>query len=357
MPEIIGPFQTVSSTIPALDAHTTHLQHLANQEVSRQILRDRFHLPKTILNNCSQLLSAHVAQALEFHTQSISARPSIRPVLQYYAYLNLAVATIIAYRPPNFEQYRQHGVEDQTHKLTRLEFTSAILKVKRGAVPLFHSIISGEPLEGRILRFGLLTAAIPMLAHELTTAFKKTTQTIIVSDQVSQISDKWRSVISFQCEPASGAPPTRLTPRRIQRAIPLLRKEYIRDSKSAAPLRYRSRMKWKTEDQARKQHRKNCIQMINYGGHFVIPGEEVTSYRWQGVSRIPLMPTLTASLLLAFSLSCMVRYRPGILTKAMSSPINLLIETFVQEADGCVIPAFRNLLYREELSVGTVPYL
>jgi len=36
------------------------------------------------------------------------------------------------------------------------------------------------------------------------------------------------------------------------------------------------------------------------------------------------------------------------------SPVNILLDTFVNEADGTVIPAMRNLLFREEMVVRPV---
>lgn len=358
MPNIIGQFDSVSSTSGPLEGHVAHLRHLAHQHVARQILREQFCFSRPDSEKHSQLLSAHVAQALEFHAESIAARPSIRPVLQYYSYLNLGVACILAYRPPDFHQYRKHGLGDQTHKLTRLAFSSPIVEVRRGAVPLFHSIISGESLEGRTLRFSELVASVPILAHELATAFGKTTQTVLVRENVQEMSKRWRSVVTFQCEPDGAR--TQISLKRRQRAMPRLSTDYKLHDRAASRLTYCSRNSWSTQEAAWKPHRVNCLRMVNYGGHrfqFRPPYGVEISYRWHGVARIPLMPTLTASLCLSFALSSMVRYRPVLLAKAMSSPLNLLIDTFVQESDGFIIPALRNLLFREELCIGRVAYL
>ena len=101
-----------------------------------------------------------------------------------------------------------------------------------------------------------------------------------------------------------------------------------------------------SEQQAWKTHKKNGIKLINFGGHI---GHG--SYAWQGVSRMPLLPTLTSTMLISFTLSSIVRYRPNLLDAAMNSPMSLLLDTFVNEADQVFLPTLRNLLYRQELTI------
>ena len=112
MPEIVGEFYTVTTTIPPLDAHIGHLRHLTNLGIAERLLRESHSLTTTQSRNTSKLLASHVAQALDFHVESRNARPTIRPVLQYYSYLNLAVAAILAFRPTGFDGYGSHGVQD-----------------------------------------------------------------------------------------------------------------------------------------------------------------------------------------------------------------------------------------------------
>ena len=80
-------------------------------------------------------------------------------------------------------------------------------------------------------------------------------------------------------------------------------------------------------------------------------------YSWRGVHRTPLLPTLSSILLLSFSLASIVRYRPILLEGIMASPTALLIDTFVGESDSVFIPAIRNLLYREEMAVGSTDFI
>ena len=180
MPEIIGPFKIISTSVRPLDAHLAHLRHLTVPKVARDILHSRFKLSAKTAKETAPLISSYVRRALEFHEQSRTSAISLRPVSQYYSWLNLAVACILAYRPHNFEQFRNHGVQDLSYKLDTLELSSEVVRVKHGAVPLFHSIISGEQLENQVIRFGHLVSAIPLISYELTDAFQRKTQIIDV---------------------------------------------------------------------------------------------------------------------------------------------------------------------------------
>jgi hypothetical protein len=54
-------------------------------------------------------------------------------------------------------------------------------------------------------------------------------------------------------------------------------------------------------------------------------------------------------LLLAFALASLYRYRPNLLDSIESSKISLIFDVFLNEADGFLLPAFRNLIYGELL--------
>lgn len=104
--------------------------------------------------------------------------------------------------------------------------------------------------------------------------------------------------------------------------------------------------------------------MVNFGGHNTAsiqsktfmgtPIKSASIYSWQGISRVGLLPSLTSALLFSFALASIVRYRPELLAKTMSSPMNLLVDIFIQESPAFMIPSFRNLLYREELTIEQV---
>ncbi|OEU60213.1 MAG: hypothetical protein BBJ57_09185 [Desulfobacterales bacterium PC51MH44] len=351
MPEIIGPFTAVSSSVPALEAHVAHLRHLTNTGIALDILRERFQSTAGQAREAAKLIAAHVGQSLAFHEQSRSASPLVRPVLQYYCYLNLAVAAILSYRPINFNQYRRHGVEDRTHALSSLELSSIVVLINRGAVPLFHSIVSGVSLYGKRLRLGQLAAGFQMVSHELVTEFGKVSQPIRVDDQITDVSGSWFSEFSFKPVVKGQT----ITPKRLEAAMPLLSSDYRLQPIVDDGISYRSIANWNRQSKALRVHKANGLKLVNFGGHS-INSSEFTSphcvYFWRGVTRIPFLPTLSSILLMSFSLASVARYRPVLLQKAMASPIHLLIETFVQEADGVYIPSLRNLLYREEVAIG-----
>lgn len=359
MPGIVGDFESVSSTLPPLDAHVAHLRHLTNQRVAREFLEQRHRVPGRELRATTKLWAAHIHQALEFHMESRSAPMTIRPVLQYYCYLNLAVATILAKRPPNANQYRQHGVEDKTHAVSQLDLSSVLLRVKKkGAVPLFHSLLSDVSLEDRRLRFGQVIAGFHMCGHELVEAFNKEVQTFAVQESVAEEAGQWYSVFKFSELRGDQAVRVR-QPGKLERAMPLLVSNYSRDVADPTHTQYRSTNSWGTESAALRIHRQNGMKLANYGGHSVIstPGSAQPVYAWRGVSRRPLMPTLSSTLLMAFSLASICRYRPMLLRSAMQSSIALLINTFVNEADAVFIPSLRNMLYCEELTISSVEYI
>jgi len=276
-------------------------------------------------------------------------------MLQYYCYLNLAVATILAFKPKNFEQYRRHGVEDWTFALSKLDLSSTVLKVKKtGAVPLFHSIFSGVPITNQSFRFGEIIASFHMCNAELTNQFSKTLVRYRVQEDVKEISGMWFSEYSFseQLEDGSnrGAPRT-----KIEKAMPILISQYRKVSSGSEETAYRSKNSWFTEKLARQHHAKNGMQLINYGGHATKSSAFgiLQNYYWHGAPRKPLLPTLPSTLMMAFSLASIVRYRPKLLETAIESPLSLLMDSFSAESDHVFIPSIRNLLYREEMVISS----
>jgi hypothetical protein len=358
MPNIIGNFESVITSIPPLEAHTGHLRYLTNEKITKDLLSDVHGMTATDAKDTAKIFSPHIRQALNFHNESKNSIPSIRPVLQYYSYLNLAVAAILAFRPSNFNQYRRHGVEDRTHSLSKLDLSSEVLKIKRGAAPLFHSIFSDTSLYNKKFRFGQLASGFHMFSHELSNRFNKKTQKYDVKDEVRNVDGRWYSVYKFfeyDNKVQKKAPQ-----KRIEDAMPLLKSDYDCNNTNATQLEYISKQNWSNEANANKVHRKNGIKFINYGGHRIQSDAlngPTNIYIWNGISRIPLLPTLTSILLLSFSLASIVRYRPLLFDVSMNSPILLLIDTFVSEADSVFISSMRNLLYREEIAVGYIDYI
>ena len=352
MPEVVGPVSMVRSTIPPVEAHCAHLRHIAAVATARRILRSKFGLSGSVLRDASSSVSAHVEQALHFHSQSLVAPQRIRPILQYYCYLNLAVAVVRAYRPPNFQQHRHHGVEDRSHSLKDLDLRSVLMVAKRGAVPLFHSLLSGEQIYGRRFRLNELAASIPLISYELESLFGAKTQAIGVDEKVIQDGKRYQSYVALRCADRNRGK-ARLTQARIERAMPSLRLHYQKVSTSYDSIVYHSKAGWHSQSTAIRNHRSHCLQFVNYGGHSVFLQGGLTynpsvEYSWHGISRKPLLPTLTGALLLSFGLASIARYRPVLAKRTEGSNVNVLLDTFIGEADAIVISAMRNLLYREE---------
>ena len=358
MPEIIGQFNSSTSNIPPLDAHIAHLRHLTNPRIGRNLLRARFRFSASAARETAKLVAAHVGQSLEFHDQSRLVSAAIRPVLQYYCYLNLAVAAILAFRPTNFNQYGHHGVKDRTRNLSSLDLSSLVVEVNRGAVPVFHSIMSDVALNGKKFRLGQLAAGFQMVSDELKRNFGKTTQVILVVDQLKEVSGVWHSEFAFQLLALGEV--QKIGVNRLEKAMPLLSSDYRLQPNSGDSRVYQSNSSWTTESAARLAHKANGLKLINFGGHQIISSDVVPTrcaYLWHGVSRVALLPTLSSILLMAFCLASIARYRPILLQQVMASPVQLLLDTFVQEADGVYIPALRNLLYRQESVIGPPEYM
>jgi len=187
MPNIVGPLIPVSTSMPPLEAHLSHLLHLSNSESTSRVLIERFYMPRRQAKELGLIMSTHISQGIEFHRQSINAPNRVRPVLQYYSYLNLATACILAYQPPGYQGYKHHGVEDKSYKLTHLDLSSALMSMRKGAIPLFHSIISDETLYNQKFRFNELLSAIPLLTHELKSVFNINTQQILLNEHLTNI--------------------------------------------------------------------------------------------------------------------------------------------------------------------------
>jgi len=363
MPDIVGPLTAVSTSMSLLEAHLSHLLYLSNSEAASRVLIERFYMTRRQAKEVGLIMSTHISQGIEFHRQSINAPNRVRPVLQYYSYLNLAVACILAYQPPGYQGYRRHGVEDKSYKLSRLDLSSILMFMRSGAIPLFHSIISDETLYNHKFRFNELAAAIPLVTHELNAVFKMNTQQIILDERLININGKWLSHVQFECLDTLSWKAARLTSSKIERAMPALYSDYLKeDNSSINRLSYRSRTEWSSEVHARIWHQQKCMKLINFGGHRFVEQPLMNPsikciYSWSSVSRKRLLPTLTAALLLSFGLSSIVRYRPILWKHIEDSELNMLVNVFIHESDGMLIPTFRNLLFREEMCLSQLSAL
>ncbi len=206
-------------------------------------------------------------------------------------------------------------------------------------------------MDNQVIRFGHLVSAIPLISHELTDAFQQKTQVIDVGVGLTQSGKEWGSSVNLRCRGNRDHDQQTLTRPRVERAIPILRRSYRLTSSSKSDLSYQSLDMWTNRQIAEKHHREYCRQIVNFGGHLTDLNQGGNHYRWLSVARLRLMPTLSSCLLTSFSLASIARYRPVLGLKIASSPVNLLVGTFLRECDSIVMLAMRNLLYREEVSI------
>ena len=73
--------------------HVEHLRHLTNATIVKNVLNQSYPGPARSKKDASEIAS-HVAQSLEFYEVSRDASRRIRPVLQYYGFLNLSLIHI-----------------------------------------------------------------------------------------------------------------------------------------------------------------------------------------------------------------------------------------------------------------------
>ena len=244
MPGVIGPFGLVFTSMEPLEAHAAHLRHLVSPRVARRLVLEKFDHQPPAARKIGTLLSSHVGQALHFHEASLEAHRSVRPMLQYYSYLNLAVGVVLAHQPPNVIQYRRHGVEDRSHELATLSLQSRIVRVSRsGAVPLFHSIVSGESIRGRCFRLNELIGCIPMVRFELQNLFGLSGQEIIVSESVEEDKGYFLSRVQLDGRSPEGTD-ARLSRQRVEKAMPDLARDYKLREAGSHTLVYLSRKRW-----------------------------------------------------------------------------------------------------------------
>jgi len=61
MPNIIGEFVSVGTTIPPLEAHTGHLRHLTNEKIAKDLLSDVHGMPARHAKETAKIFSPHIS--------------------------------------------------------------------------------------------------------------------------------------------------------------------------------------------------------------------------------------------------------------------------------------------------------
>jgi hypothetical protein len=343
-----------------VSAHVAHVRHLARQPALEPILVKNHGMNAKEARAAARQAVPFLEQALEFLEAAQAANPRVRSVLQYYGYLNLAVACVLVYRPPRWEQHRSHGVEDLTRGVKSLKLGTRIVRTHRGAIGLFHSIISSGPLPST-LRLKDLVVPIHYLGAELE-QFGVAPHRLEVSGGITAQEPENRLVSSFtfKVSDAHGNQAdiaTRFPAKRMGSAMPILRQLYAVGPRERTSRTYVSKQTWTEGNKARAErfHERNGLLLVNFGCQSVgIRGG--VSREWRFRPDTPLIPTLTAGLILSFVPASLARYRANLLSTVEDSRLNLLCEVFINEADGFMIPAFRNLLYGEAQYISRADY-
>ena len=337
-----------------LDAYIAHLNHICSPQSLKPILNSRHNYTTGEASNLSKSVCHFIQQALHFHHTSKISSSRIRPVIQYYSYLNLAVACVLIYKPKDWNAYRRHGAEELSRTKKRISLTTPAVKVSKGALSLFSRIVSDSDLTQPRLRLIDLLVPIHMSHCELASAYKVHCDNINVKGRIARPQGKdkgWVSKIELAHIRNEKNKRHKFPVRRVHKLLPMLVDQYKPISRNADTRIYESIQVWSENNKARAKifHINNIFKASNIGGHSydLSSTKPKIQMDWYTRPNSPLMSTATASLLLSFYLSSLARYRPNIVERAENSKINLLLEVFSNESDGYMIPLFRNLLYRE----------
>ncbi len=253
MAGIIGPPNQITTTGQPLAGIIGHLGHLGKPLGAEQVLRQRFHCPRKDARAGASVVAAHIEQALEFHRMSKTVSYRVKPVLQYYAYLNLAVATVLCYRPPGYSKYRSHGLHDATGQLKSLMASSVVVKVSNhGAVPLFHAVLSDATLPKK-LKLRELFVSIAMISAEVSAYLGMTAMRIRVHPEIEDTNPAAINSPITSHLPLLGATDLNRLPlprAPLQRAIPRLASDYVYSVSGKETVTYRSKQTWTAKEKA-----------------------------------------------------------------------------------------------------------
>lgn len=320
------------------------------------ILKSRFHLEHDDAHKSSNAVSAHIRRGLDFYNSINRVPEDLRAVHLYYCYLNLVTAVVLCYRPHGWEEYRRHGVSDNTPALSHIDLQSEVLTVTRGAVTLFSSIISNIDLYKRRLRLADVLVPIESIGGELSSAFKIHASELCIDEKISppDESNQVRSTITISghLNPESLSNDTEPDATEIATLLlPHAQEEYTINAAGRSVIELKSKQSWTSEDlsDAEKFHAKHAIKVANLAFDPLLPNAPAGLSVLRYLPNRPIIPGPTAHLLYAFFLSSLARYRPTVSGSTASNRLNLLHETFLNESPSTMLPLIRNMLYREEL--------
>jgi hypothetical protein len=339
-----------------LISHLTQIRLLCNPQSLITILIEVHSMSNSVARKLSKEVSPFIKQGLAFYETSATAPINVKPLLQYYAYLNFASAIVRIYQPPNWQFIKSHGVIDLTKSRTKIGINAKLVKIYNGVIPIFHSIFSDENLFNESISLKELFSSIFMISVELTDHFNQKLYPITVDHSIKKINNHYHSYIEYNMSNDSNIS---LPIRRVLKAIPSLRIEYNVHNKSTCSRVYISKMKWKLDDikKASNFHNIKVLKLVNYGSQDVKSNRENIKTRWNYNPGTRFLPLLSASLILSFAFSSLSRYRANLLSKSENTRLMNIFEVFINESDYFMVPAFRNLFYGNSMYICSNRYV
>ncbi len=356
-------FNVALTRMDPVEAHVSHLRHLSKTTPLIQVLHERHGYSTVESKAIAESVCPFISQGISFFNAQKGAELRVRPVLQYYSYLNLAVSCVLVFKPAGWQAYKRHGVEDLSRNVTRIGVNSSLLKARKGAVTLFNDIISSAPVPSGKLTLRNLLVPLPMVAAEMESFFNIDPWLLEVTPTITKVDEKWKVRLRYRINaPGSKTSVEGVSfPRkRLHDAVPFLRTDFSLIERKGPLMVFDSNQGWSDGNRARaeKYLENTVIKAVNYGGHQMVEslGRVNLTFSWRFERSGPMMPTLTAGMLLSFALACLSRYRANMLCRVENSGINVLCDVFCEEADGFMMPAFRNMLLGRSTGISQALY-
>ena len=170
-PLVLGPLAPISTSTTPTAAYISHLKHFGQEHMCRETLVAKHGWRRSEAGLWSNKIASFVTHGTRMLDDQRKVSIESRPIMQYYGFLNLAVAVVLCYRPPRWEQYKNHGAGDRTHGLSNIDLGSQLVDVKRGAISLFHSVVCASELSERDYSLRELVIGLPFLSAELASLF------------------------------------------------------------------------------------------------------------------------------------------------------------------------------------------
>ncbi len=355
--QTISPFP--SSIVHTYSDPLTYISiiwHLSRPKSLKPILISRHNLSNPEAKIIAAEASEYISQGISLYHDSLQSSKVSRPILQYYSYLNLATACILCHSPKTAKpNYRRHGVSDITHSLDTLELNSRVIKVSKGALSEFHNIFSQQSISGVKFRLIDLLLNIQILESHLRSSHKVSPQRLCISDSFYSpppMHTFTKHKVDFRLYTSRATNKYKRFPRaKIESCFPFLGTNYMLARSDNAGITYYSCKNYSLDAQHDPPDEIYEISMCINDFARLLPEHMEIGTTWSISKYSQMIPCLTASMLLSFSLASIYRYRPMLSHKLPSSRLAVLLDSFIDESPFVMLPTFRSLLYREFLTV------